>query len=169
MTAIDLRASVETLSQTPAASFLAVYRPSVDRRPPRLELLSGEGQSAWLARDDAAAVVFSGELVERARLASTVGTDPAIGDAELVLAAYRRLGAKVYEELRGVFSIAIHDGAKETLFFLRDQLGHNALFFADGRDGLYLSDSISRLVRHEQVPGEVKREVVAEFLIHRTR
>lgn len=169
MTAIDLRASVETLSQSPAASFLAVFRPSVDRRPPRLELLSGEGESAWIARDDAGAAVFSGELVDRSRLAGEADARPAANDAELVLAAYRRLGAKAFEELRGVFSIALHDDAEETLFFLRDHLGHNALFFAEGRDGLYLSDSIARLVRHEQVPGDVKREVVAEFLIHRMR
>jgi asparagine synthetase B (glutamine-hydrolysing) len=169
MTTVDLRASVETLSQSPAASFLAAFRPALDRRPARLELLDGDGRTASLAKDDTFTVVLSGELVERERLAEKAGVDPGAGDAELVLAAYRRLGRKAFDDLRGFFALAIHDASAETLLFLRDQLGHNSFFYADGRDGLYLSDSIARLVRHEQVPGDVKREVVAELLIHRTR
>jgi asparagine synthase (glutamine-hydrolysing) len=169
MTAVDLRASVETLSQSPAASFLAVFRPALDRRPARLELLDGDGTTASLAKDDGCTVVLSGELVERERLAGTAGADPAKGDAELVLAVYRHLGRKAFDELRGFFAVAVHDASAETLFFLRDQLGHNSFFYADGRDGLYLSDSIARLVRYDQVPGNVNRAVVAELLIHRTR
>jgi asparagine synthetase B (glutamine-hydrolysing) len=169
MTTIDLRESVETLSRSPAASFLAVFRPALDRRPARLELLSGEGQSAWLARDEGCTVVLSGELVDRSMLAAAAGVDPAGNDAELVLAAYRRLGEGLFDEIRGFFSVAIHDVSAETLLFLRDHLGHNSFFYAEGRDGLYLSDSIQRLARHDQVPATVKRTVVAELLIHRTR
>ena len=76
MTTVDLRASVETLSQSPAASFLAAFRPALDRRPARLELLDGDGRTASLAKDDTFTVVLSGELVERERLAEKAGVDP---------------------------------------------------------------------------------------------
>lgn len=169
MTAVDLRASVETLSQSPAASFLAVFRPSVDGRPPRLDLLAAHGPTASVIGDGRCTLLFSGHLVDREGLARSSGADPTSSDADLVLALYRRLGANGFEELRGFFAIALHDEREDVLYFLRDQLGHNSFYFAEGRDGLYFSDSAARLVRHDQISGAVNRPVVAELLIHRTR
>jgi len=169
MTAVDLRASVDTLSQSPAASFLAVFRPSVDERPPRLDLQAGETSTATLVTDERCSVLFSGHLVDRERLTQVAGADPAVSDADLVLALYRRLGAKGFEELRGFFAVALLDQRENVLYFLRDQLGHNSLYFSEGSDGLYFSDSAARLVRHDRISGAVNSAIVAELLIHRTR
>ena len=169
MTAVDLRASVETLSQSPAASFLAVFRPAIDERQPCLDLLGDGGSMATLTSDERCTVLFSGHLVDRRRVTQVAGADPAVSDADLVLALYKRLGAKGFGELRGFFAVALHDQREDVLYFLRDQLGHNSFYFAEGSDGFYFSDSAARLVRHERISAAVNRPVVAEIMIHRTR
>jgi asparagine synthase (glutamine-hydrolysing) len=169
MTSIDLRDSVDALSSSAAPSFLAVHRRGEGGRAPLLELV-GEGDStATLVRDEAAAVVFAGTLFDRARLAERAGVDPNGSDAEIVLAGFRKLGDGLLGELRGAFALVVHDALADTLLFARDQLGHYPLFYAEGRDGLYISESITTLVRQPAVSDAINRPVVAEILIHRAR
>jgi asparagine synthetase B (glutamine-hydrolysing) len=170
MTSIDLRDSVEALSSSESPSFLAVYRRGGGTNALGLETVGNGEPTAALARDDVATVVFAGTLFDRAELAGRAGTDQSRSDAEIVLAAFRKLGGDgLLRELRGAFALVVHDGRDDTLLFARDQLGHHPLFFAEGRDGLYLSESIATLVRQPAVSDAINRPVVAEILIHRAR
>lgn len=162
MTAVDLQAGVEALSSTPP-SFLARYRKDAG-----LELSQGPEETAVFARDEACTVVFAGELLDRNRLGAPQSGEPG-SEAEVVLAAYRSRGERIFDDLRGVFAVAIHDRESNTLLFARDQLGHHPLFFALGADGVHLSDSIVRLVRQPDVSSAIDRVVIAEMLIHRSR
>src|SRR5262245_1596543 len=165
MTAVDLRAGVEALASTPP-SFLARYVSETG-----LELVQGPDETADSAQDDACTVVFAGNLVDPQRLGAPE-SGPRRSGADLVLAAYRTRGEQIFDDLRGAFALAVYDRRTNTLLFARDQLGHHSLFFARGKgrgNGLYLSDSIVRLVRHPDVSGAVDRVVVAEMLIHRAR
>jgi asparagine synthetase B (glutamine-hydrolysing) len=162
MTALDLQAGVEALSSAPP-SFLARYRGDSG-----LELTQGPDETATLARDEACAVVFAGELLDRERLGEPDSSEPR-SDAGAILAAYRARGEEIFGDLRGVFALAIHDRETNTLLFARDQLGHHPLFFSPGRGGVHLSDSIVRLVRQPDVSNAIDRVVVAEMLIHRAR
>jgi asparagine synthase (glutamine-hydrolysing) len=165
MTAIDLRDSVEALSSSASPSFLAVYRSGGDGGRPALELL-GESPTASLSTEGPLTVVFAGELFDRDKLVPGTAAD---GDAGLVLAAFRRYGDEALKRIRGVFALAVHDARKETLLFARDQLGHQPFFYSQGHDGLYVSESITRLLAEPGVPTDVHRAVVAELLMHRTR
>jgi len=167
MTAIDFRDGVEALSSSASPSFLSHYKGTGPDSG--LDLADETNGTAELARDDAATVVFAGELFDRSAFARKGQIGQERSDAELLLAAYRELGEGAFRELRGVFALAIHDRRKNTLLFARDQLGHHPFFYARGRDGIYLSESIVRLVRHPDVSSAVNRVVVAEMLIHRSR
>ena len=167
MTAIDFRDGVEALSSSASPSFLSHYKGTGPDSG--LDLADETNGTAELARDDAATVVFAGELFDRSAFARKGQIGQERSDAELLLAAYRELGERAFHELRGVFALAIHDRRKNTLLFARDQLGHHPFFYARGRDGIYLSESIVRLVRHPDVSSAVNRVVVAEMLIHRSR
>lgn len=169
MTAIDFGDTVEALTESPAPSFLALYRRGDGERA-SLELVGGHGEGvAALAADELRTAVLAGALVDRDRLVGRIGADPDVGDAELALRAYIRLGEAGLGELRGAFALLIHDAENDQFLFLRDQLGHYPLFYAKGREGLYFSEAITTLVRHPQVPSGVNRAAVAELLIHELR
>jgi asparagine synthetase B (glutamine-hydrolysing) len=169
MTAIDFGDTVEALTESGAPSFLALYRRKGADRP-SLELLGGHDEGvAALAADERHTVILAGALVDRDLVVGRVDADPDVSDAELVLKAYVRLGEAGLGELRGAFALLIHDAEKDALLFLRDQLGHYPLFYAEGHEGVYFSEAITTLVRHPQVPGGVNRAVIAELLIHELR
>ena len=93
MTALDLQAGVEALSSAPP-SFLARYHGET-----ALELSQGPDETAALAGDEACAVVFAGELLDRERLGAPDSSQPR-SDAETILAAYRARGEQVFGDLR---------------------------------------------------------------------
>jgi asparagine synthetase B (glutamine-hydrolysing) len=165
MTAIDLRDSVAALSPSASPSFLAVYRPGRNGGQPSLELLA-EAANASIARDERLTVVFAGELFEAE---TRLPGGPPGRPAESVLRAFKEHGDEALKRIRGAFALAVHDARDDSLLFARDQLGHQPFFFAEGSDGLYLSESIPTLVGQDAVSSEINRPFVAELLIHRTR
>jgi asparagine synthetase B (glutamine-hydrolysing) len=168
MTTIDLRESVEALSSSASPFFIARYRRAGAGREAELSLEDGE-TTARLARDDGFAAVFSGHLFEREVFAQKAGISTEATDAEVVLAAFRAMGPRALEHIRGAFALAVHDRHADELYFARDQLGHHPYFYAETADGICLSESIAALARHPDISGEVNRAAVCELLIHRFR
>jgi asparagine synthetase B (glutamine-hydrolysing) len=168
MTAVNLRDSVDALSAAESPCFVAVYRPGSNGSVPALTLDEG-ARTATIAADDHGTAVFSGHLFERADFARRAGVSAEAGDAEIVLAAFRHLGDEALAQIRGAFALAVQDRRTGELVFARDQLGHHPFFYAEGRNGFYLSDSIAALARHPDVSSDVNRPAIAEFLIHRFR
>lgn len=168
MTTIDLRESVETLSSSASPFFIARYRRAGAGREAELSLEDGE-TTAGLARDDGFTAVFCGHLFEREVFAQKAGISTEATDAELVLAAFRAMGPRALEHIRGAFALAVHDRHADELFFARDQLGHHPYFYAETADGICLSESIAALARHPDISGEINRAAVCELMIHRFR
>ena len=168
MTTIDLRESVETLSSSASPFFIARYRRAGAGREAELSLEDGETTAA-LARDDGFTAVFCGHLFERELFAQKAGISTEATDAELVLAAFRAMGPRALEHIRGAFALAVHDRHADELFFARDQLGHHPYFYAETADGICLSESIAALARHPDISGEINRAAVCELMIHRFR
>ena len=168
MTTIDLRESVETLSSSASPYFIARYRRAGAGREAELSLEDGE-TTAGLARDDGFTAVFCGHLFEREVFAQKAGISSEASDAELVLAAFRAMGPRALEHIRGAFALAVHDRHADELFFARDQLGHHPYFYAETADGICLSESIAALARHPDISGEINRAAVCELMIHRFR
>jgi len=168
MTTIDLRESVEMLSSSASPFFIARYRRAGAGREAELSLEDGE-TTAGLARDDGFTAVFCGHLFEREVFAQKAGISTEATDAELVLAAFRAMGPRALEHIRGAFALAVHDRHADELFFARDQLGHHPYFYAETADGICLSESIAALARHPDISGEINRAAVCELMIHRFR
>jgi asparagine synthetase B (glutamine-hydrolysing) len=168
MTTIDLRESVEALSSSASSFFIARYRRSGADRQAELSLEQDQ-TTAGLARDDGFTAIFCGHLFERQVFAQKAGISSEASDAEMVLAAFRGMGPRALEHIRGAFALAVHDHHADELFFARDQLGHHPYFYAETSDGICLSESIAALARHPDVSGEINRAAVAELMIHRFR
>jgi asparagine synthase (glutamine-hydrolysing) len=129
----------------------------------------GHGHRAGLATaDDGTAVVASARLDNRRELLPALRahlTTPEPGDAELILAAYRRWGSDVAAHLLGDFAFVVHDAPRRRVLAARDPMGMRPLFLhADARRVL-LASEIQQLLGLDGVPVEIHDPAVARYLI----
>ena len=140
-----------------------------DERTRKLWLICDDDSRPAVVEGDSCAVIFSGHLHDRARLAAatSAASDPTGGDAELVLRTYLRIGESGLHELRGAFVVLVWDGAADKLLALRDPLGYRPLFFARKDDAVLLSMSQDALLRQDRITREVDRAAAAAFVCGR--
>jgi asparagine synthase (glutamine-hydrolysing) len=149
-------------------SFLAAFaRTTTDARLDRLELLTGTTETA--AHDaSTCTVLFEGVLYNGRELVSELSLTPAPESrAELLAAAYARLGFDLLPRLSGTFAVVIWDRVRELLLAARDPLGLYPLFFAHSPSSLFLGTSIDLLVRQPGVNGRPNVAALADHLCHR--
>ena len=104
----------------------------------RLSVIDLEtGHQPIQTEDGTLTIVFNGEIYNykalRRRLMEKGYRFTTRGDTEVVLRLYEDLGADVVHHLRGMFSFAIWDSRRQTLFLARDRYGQKPLFY--GWDG----------------------------------
>lgn len=123
------------------------------------------------ARTNRAAVVFDGELYDRAeldrRLASGTRAATPMDDADRVARAYEKWGDAMLTEIKGVYSFVLWDDARQVLLGVRDRLGIYPLYYASGGTSLLLSISQAALVRQPNVSRELNRAHLADRLCSR--
>lgn len=111
-------------------------------------------------------VALAGSLDNLATLRSEVGVDPALADESAipaVLAAlYRRDGAAMPSNLRGVFAGACTDG-REVLVF-RDHIGHAPLFYRSDPSGFYAATEAKQVIAGAGIPREPDLDVIIRML-----
>jgi asparagine synthase (glutamine-hydrolysing) len=117
-----------------------------------------------------AAITSDARLDGREELAAALGIPISrlsdFGDSDLILAAYRRWGARCTEHLLGDFVFVIWDSGKRELFCARDHLGIRQLYFC-ARDGVFLaSNDIRSLLSHPATSGRINEDAVADFLVN---
>lgn len=80
-------------------------------------------------------IVFNGEIYNfralRADLEAKGERFQTQSDTEVILRLYKREGAAMVPKLRGMFTFAIWDEAKTTLFLARDPFGIKPIYYAD--------------------------------------
>lgn len=96
------------------------------------------GAQPMVNEDGSVAVVFNGEVYNfrelRAVLRAHGHRFTTDCDTEVVLRAYEHHGPRCVEHFRGMFAVAVWDGARRQLFLARDRLGIKPLYYAwDGR------------------------------------
>lgn len=105
----------------------------------------------WTDPKTGCVVVTDSRLDNREALAASLGISgraiDAIGDAELVLAAYQNWGAACPEKLLGDFTFAIWNPQTEILFCARDPLGVRPFYFHFIQDGIFAFASSTEALR----------------------
>jgi asparagine synthase (glutamine-hydrolysing) len=89
-------------------------------------------------------------------------------DAELILRAYLAWGTLCVERLIGDFSFAIWDGRDHALFAARDHFGVKPFFYAQLGNLLIVSNTLSCIRRHPDVPADVNEAAIGDFLMFGT-
>ncbi len=115
------------------------------------------------------AIVFNGEIYNyrelRRRLALLGDAFQTSGDTEVLLALYRRHGPAMLSQLRGMFALAIWDGAERSLFLARDPYGIKPLYFAESGAGFAFASQVKALVHSGLVSTELSAAGLAGFYL----
>jgi len=106
-------------------------------------------------------IVFNGEIYNFRALRSELEADGhrfrSTGDTEVILALYARCGVAAFERLRGMYALALWDGAARSLVLARDPFGIKPLYYAHDRQAGVLR--FASQVKALDASGAVSREV----------
>lgn len=95
--------------------------------------LSSSGHQPMVSDDGAVVLVFNGEIYNflelRAQLAAKGICFRGNSDTEVILRLYLVKGEEMLSSLNGIFSLAVWDSRKKSLFIARDALGVKPLYY----------------------------------------
>ena len=118
------------------------------------------------------AIVFNGEIYNyrelRAQLESDGATFTSHSDTEVLLALYAQKGVAMLSELRGMFAIALWDGAARRLLLARDPYGIKPLYLADDGRTLRIASQVKALVAGGRVDRRFDPAAAAAFFLRGT-
>ncbi|MBL26728.1 MAG: asparagine synthase (glutamine-hydrolyzing) [Rhodospirillaceae bacterium] len=117
----------------------------VHRRLAIIDLVSGDQP---LIDSAGAALVANGEIYNYVELGDGLpqGTLRTHSDCELPLALYRRAGLDFVDSLRGMYALAIHDPATDTLVLARDPFGIKPLYYVEAAAGFAFASEPQALI-----------------------
>ncbi len=124
----------------------------------------------WRHAGSGCVVVSDSRLDNRIELLHTLGlpaTEPdAVGDAELLYAAYERWGSDCADHLLGDFAFAIWDARQQTLFCARDVMGVRPFYYhhAPGRLFAFASEP-QALLTLADIPPTLNEGRIADALV----
>ncbi len=97
--------------------------------------LSPDGHQPMIDEQAHNTIVFNGEIYNYAELRTRLLQDGvkfrSQGDTEVLLRGYGRWGARIVEELRGMFGFAIFDEQRREVLLARDRLGIKPIYYAE--------------------------------------
>ena len=107
--------------------------------------LFGDDPLVGLAEESGFVALIFGRLTYRDELAARIGADAQSSDAQLVLAAFRKSGAKALEELEGDFAVVAIDVRAGRVETVRDPMGGYPVYWSETAGGVSLASSIRLL------------------------
>ena len=114
------------------------------------------------------AIILNGEIYNYRDVKAAVLPDypyKTKGDAEAVLAAYLRYGAKCLDMLNGMFAFAIWDDELKEMFVARDRLGVKPLYYSHTDSGaLVFASEIRAILATDLVPRRLNQAALHEYL-----
>jgi len=85
-------------------------------------------------------------------------------DAEVILVGYKIWGDSVVARLNGIFSFAIWDAKKNSLFIARDYKGLIPMYFALNEENVVLSTEIIAIFASKLIDKKVNKNAIFEYL-----
>ena len=111
-------------------------------------------------------VSFNGEIYNFSEINSELEskcTPKTKSDTETLLNSYSVWGENCLDRFRGMFSFAIYDEEKDTVFFARDRLGIKPFYYIKNEYGFYFSSEIKPLFEISDLKKKIRKESVLEY------
>lgn len=109
-------------------------------------------------------ITFNGEVYNFAALRETLRHSgmsfTSNSDTEVILRLYQAHGAKCFEQLRGMFAIAIWDERERTCVLARDRFGVKPLFYSDTGSMLVFASEVRAIAAGGLIPIAIDPEAV---------
>ncbi len=138
----------------------------------RLSIIDLSPAGAQPMRRGELVIIFNGEIYNyrelRADLESRGRTFTSHSDTEVLLALYEEQGETMLERLRGMFAIALWDGARRRMFLARDPYGIKPLYFADDGSTLRVASQVRALIAGGRVDRRFDPAGAAGFFLRGT-
>ena len=134
----------------------------------RLSIIDLEGgQQPMASADRSVVVVFNGEIYNfpelRQQLEQKGYTFTSKSDTEVIIYLYQEVGERCFEQLRGMFAIAIWDAKNRKVVLARDRVGKKPLFyFYDGKRCVFGSE-MKAILEVPGIPREVDLEALSDY------
>jgi asparagine synthase (glutamine-hydrolysing) len=134
----------------------------------RLAIIDLTGGDQPIANEDGTVVVVqNGEIYNhlelRAQLERAGHRFATRCDTEVLVHGYEEWGARLWERLRGMFAVAVHDSRSRSLVLARDPFGIKPLYYRDVAGELSFASELDALPR-----GEIDVDALEAFLAFNT-
>lgn len=108
-------------------------------------------------------MVYNGEVYNYKVLAKKFSLETkTTSDTEVILKLYAKIGFKAFNELNGMFAIAIWDIKEKYLMLARDRVGIKPLYFSHQNTDFYFGSEQKAL--NKVLPKEINHEAIANYL-----
>ncbi len=132
--------------------------------------LSSAGHQPMSTDDGVLQLVFNGEIYNfqdlRKQLEKSGVSFRSHSDTEVILLGYRYWGKEVFNKLRGMFALAIWDGAKGELVLVRDRVGKKPLFYGWHQGALVFGSEIKAILAWPGMPKLPDMEAIHHYLTY---
>lgn len=116
-------------------------------------------------------LVFNGEVYNFRELALELEEGGAFAtdtDTEVLMRALRTWGIEAVHRLNGMFAFAWWNAEREELFLVRDRLGIKPLYWTQVAGGLMFASEVRALLASGQVPRNLNRTALVDYLRYGT-
>jgi len=130
--------------------------------------LSEKAKQPFVSADNNMAVVVNGEIYNFEELKKTLIDKgykfQSESDCEVILHAYIDGGLDFVSKLNGMFAIGIWDGAKRSLFLIRDRLGIKPLYYSVNQKIFLFASEIKSIALCKEVKLSLDLQSLSEYL-----
>jgi len=138
----------------------------------RLAIIDLSPAGAQPMRRGERVIIFNGEIYNyrelRAGLEARGRTFTSHSDTEVMLELYDELGEGMLTLLRGMFTIALWDGARRRMFLARDPYGIKPLYYADDGSTVRIASQVKALIAGGRVDKRFDPAAAAGFFLRGT-
>ncbi len=137
------------------------------RRLSIVDLVTGD--QPMLSLDKKKAIVFNGEIYGFQKIRVSLGQYPfkTNSDTEVILALYEKYGSSMFEQLPGMFALALWDEDKQELICGRDRFGEKPFYYTLTPSGDFIfASEIKAILATGLVEPVISKESIVHYLQH---
>ena len=85
-------------------------------------------------------------------------------DTEVIINAYKEWGIDSIKKFRGMFSIALWDEIKDTLWLIRDRIGIKPMYYTHQNGRIYFASEIKAIIEDSSIKRSINHEGMYNYL-----